>query len=174
MKVSYTKLKCTVNENKVPVQIGENTIAVKQYLPINEKLELISHVINQSHEEDHNYSNPVKVDVYTVMEIIFAYTDISFTDKQKEDIAKLYDQMASSGVIANITKAIPAGELEIICQGVKDTIEAVYKYQNSVYGILDTLRTDYDNLDLNAQTIVDKIGAAENIDLVKDIMNKLG
>ena len=108
------------------------------------------------------------------MEIIFAYTDISFTEKQKEDIAKLYDQMASSGVIANITKAIPTGELEIISQGVKDSIEAVYKYQNSVYGILDTLRTDYDNLDLNAQTIVDKIGAAENIDLVRDIMNKLG
>ena len=53
-KVAYTKLKCTVNENKVPVQIGENTIAVKQYLPINEKLELIGRVINQSHEEDHN------------------------------------------------------------------------------------------------------------------------
>lgn len=173
-KISYTKLKCTVNENKVPVQIGENTIAVKQYLPINEKLELIGRVINQSHEEDHNYSNPVKVDVYTIMEIIFAYTDISFTDKQKEDIAKLYDQMVSSGVVADITKAIPTGELEIIYQGVKDTIEAVYKYQNSIYGVLDTLKDDYGDLDFDVQEIAEKISGAENIDLIKSIMNKLG
>ena len=173
-KVSYTKLKCTVNENKVPLQIGENTIAVKQYLPINEKLELIGRVINQSHEEDHNYSNPVKVDVYTVMEIIFAYTDISFTDKQKEDIAKLYDQMASSGVIAMITKAIPESELTIICGGVKDTIDSVYKYQNSILGLLDTVKTDYSNLDFDAQAIADKIGNNENLEFLKEVMSKMG
>lgn len=173
-KVAYTKLKCTVNENKVPIQIGENTIAVKQYLPINEKLELIGRVINQSHEEDHNYSNPVKVDVYTIMEIIFAYTDISFTDKQKEDIAKLYDQIVSSGVITTIIKAIPEEELMIIQNGVKDTIESVYKYQNSILGLLDTMKTDYSDLNFDAQAIADKINGAENLELIKEVMSKLG
>lgn len=174
MKTAYTKLKCTINKDEVPVQIGENTIAVKKYLPINEKLELIGRVINQSHEEDHNYSNPVKVDVYTIMEIIFAYTDISFTDKQKEDIAKLYDQMVSSGVITTIIKAIPEEELVIIQNGVKDTIEAVYKYQNSILGLLDTMKTDYSDLDFDAQAIADKINGAENLELIKEVMSKLG
>ena len=173
-KTAYTKLKCTINKDEVSVQIGENTIAVKQYLPINEKLELIGRVINQSHEEDHNYSNPVKVDVYTVMEIIFAYTDISFTDKQKEDIAKLYDQMMSSGIVSTITKAIPATELTIIYDGVKDTIEAVYKYQNSILGLLDTMKTDYSDLDFDAQAIADKISGVENLELIKEVMSKLG
>lgn len=174
MKTAYTKLKCTINKDEVPVQIGENTIAVKQYLPINEKLALIGRVINQSHEEDHNYSNPVKVDVYTVMEIIFTYTDISFTDKQKEDIAKLYDQMASSGIIAMITKAIPEEELAIIQNGVKDTIDSVYKYQNSILGLLDTMKTDYSNLDFDAQAIADKIGNNENLEFLKEVMSKMG
>ena len=108
------------------------------------------------------------------MEIIFAYTDISFTDKQKEDIAKLYDQMVSSGVIAEITKAIPEEELVIIYNGVKDTIEAVYKYQNSILGLLDTMKTDYSDLDFDAQAIADKIGGAENFELIKEVMSKLG
>lgn len=174
MKTAYTKLKCTINKDEVPVQIGENIIAVKQYLSINEKLALIGRVINQSHEEDYNYSNPVKVNVYTLMEIIFAYTDISFTDKQKEDIAKLYDQMASSGVVATIIKAIPEEELTIIKNGVKDTIDSVYKYQNSILGLLDTMKTDYSDLDFNAQAIADKIANNENLEFLKEVMSKMG
>jgi hypothetical protein len=33
-KVAFSKLKCKVNDTEVPVQIGEETIMVKQYLPI--------------------------------------------------------------------------------------------------------------------------------------------
>ena len=36
-KVPFTKLKCKINTDEVPVQIGEETIAIKQYLPIQEK-----------------------------------------------------------------------------------------------------------------------------------------
>ena len=173
-KISYSKLKCTVNENKVPVQIGENTIAVKQYLPINEKLELISNVINQAHEEDYNFANPVKIDVYTTMEIIFTYTDIVFTEKQKESFAKTYDQLYSSGIAQLIIDAIPEQELSIIRQGVKDSLNAFYEYQNSIYGILNNLKTDYSDLDLNVETIANKLTNMENMDLIKDVMNKMG
>ena len=101
-KVPFTKLKCKINENEIPVQIGEETIAVKQYLPIQEKLALISRVVEFAHEQDYNYSNPVKISVYRDLEIIFTYTNISFTDKQKEDLPKLYDMLYSSGIIKTI------------------------------------------------------------------------
>ena len=109
-KVPFSKLKCKINEDTIPLQIGEETIAVKQYLPIQEKLELISKVIMQAHEQDENYSNPVKAGVYRDLEVIFAYTNISFTDKQKEDLPKLYDILYSSGVIAEVLKNIPEDE----------------------------------------------------------------
>ena len=124
-KTAFSKLKLTINEDKIPVQIGENTIAVKQYLPVNEKLALIARVIEQAHDQDYSYANPVKIDVFTTMEIIFAYTDIAFTDKQKEDIAKLYDQFVSSGVSKIILDAIPTYEQSIILDGVLKTIDSV-------------------------------------------------
>ena len=174
MKTPYTKLKCTINKDIVPCQIGENTIAVKQYLPINEKLELIGRVINQAHEEDNNYSNPVKVDVYTTMEIIFAYTDITFTDKQKEDVAKLYDAMYSSDIIKVIMETIPYNERNMIWNGVERTIDSVYKYQNSILGVLDTIKTDYSDLDLEIDTMKEKMSEIKNIDFLKNVMSKLG
>jgi hypothetical protein len=44
-KISFNKLGLKININEIPVQIGEETIAVKQYLPIEEKLQLISRVL---------------------------------------------------------------------------------------------------------------------------------
>ena len=38
-----------------------------------------------SHDVEHNFSNPLKTDVYLTIELIEAYTNISFTDKQKEN-----------------------------------------------------------------------------------------
>ena len=106
-RIPFTKLKCKINTDEIPVQIGEETIAVKQYLPIQEKLELIGKVVMQAHEQDENYSNPVKAGVYRDLEVIFAYTNISFTDKQKEDLPKLYDMLYSSGIISEVIKNIP-------------------------------------------------------------------
>ena len=173
-RIPFTKLKCKINTNEAPVQIGEETIAVKQYLPIQEKLELISKVIMAAHEQDENYSNPVKAEVYRDLEVVFAYTNISFTDKQKEDLPKLYDQLCSSGILAEIIKAIPENEYNQIEYGVKESIESVYKYQNSALGILDTIKTDYNNLEFDAEKIKADIGEPNNLELLKNVLTKLG
>lgn len=173
-KVPFSKLKCKINEDSIPLQIGEETIAVKQYLPIQEKLELISKVIMQAHEQDENYSNPVKAGVYRDLEVIFAYTNISFTDKQKEDLPKLYDMLYSSGIITEVLKNIPEDEYMEIVFGVRDSIEAIYKYQNSALGILDTIKADYSNLEYDANAIKESLGNPENLSLLKNVLTKLG
>ena len=173
-KVPFTKLKCKINENEIPVQIGEETIAVKQYLPIQDKLGLIGRVVEFAHEQDNNFSNPVKAGVYRDLEIIFAYTNISFTDKQKEDLPKLYDMLYSSDVIKIVIDNIPEDEYLEIVWGVKDSIDAIYKYQNSILGILDTISTDYSALNLDASEIQKKIADPQNLELLKNVLTKLG
>ena len=173
-KVPFTKLKCKINDNSIPVQIGEETIAVKQYLPIQEKLELISNVVMAAHEQDENYSNPVKANAYRDLEVIFAYTNISFTDKQKEDLPKLYDMLASTEVLQQIIKAIPEQEYAEICCGVWNSIEAIYKYQNSVLGVLDTIKADYSGLEYDANAIKESLSNPDNLSLLKDVLTKLG
>ena len=63
-KISLTKLGLKVNQDIKNVEFNEQIIEVKQYLPVNEKLELISNVINLAHDEN-NFSNPVKVSIFT-------------------------------------------------------------------------------------------------------------
>lgn len=172
-KVSLTKLGLKVNQDIKNIEFNEQIIEVKQYLPVNDKLELISNVINSAHDEN-NFSNPVKVSVFTTLEIMYAYTNINFTDKQKEDPTKLYDMLISSGVVAAVVNAIPEAEYNEILRGVSDSIEAVYAYQNSIMGILDTISTDYSNLNFDATEIQKKLGDPENMELLKQVLTKLG
>lgn len=172
-KVSLTKLGLKVNQDIKTIEFNEQIIEIKQYLPVNDKLELISNVINLAHDEN-NFSNPVKVSVFTTLEIMYAYTNINFTEKQKEDPTKLYDMLISSGLVCEVINAIPEAEYhEVIC-GVEDSINAIYTYRNSVMGILDTISTDYSNLNLDASEIQKKLSDPNNLTLLKDVLTKLG
>ena len=172
-KLSFNKLGLTKNQDIVNITFNDQVIEVKQYLPVNDKLQLISNVINQS-ADDNNFANPIKVSVFTVLEMIDFYTNISFTEKQKEDPAKLYDLIISNNLAKMITGAIPQVELDELMSGIKDSVEAIYKYKNSAMGIMEAISTDYSNLDFNASEIQSKLADPENMNFLKDVLSKLG
>lgn len=172
-KLAFTKLGLKTNTNIETFEFNEQTIEVKQYLPVNDKLTLISEVINNSADEN-NFANPVKVEVYAAIAIIEAYTNITFTDKQKEDITKLYDKVVSSGLYQTIIHSIQVEEINNLFNALRSSIDAVYAYRNSVMGILDTVSSDYSALNFDASEIQKKIGDPENMALLKQVLAKLG
>ena len=173
-KVTFNKLNLTKNTEIKNIDINENIIEVKQYLPVEEKLELISYIVNMAHDEDYNFSNPVKVEVFAGIGIIKYYTNITFTEKQLENPAKIYDLLNSNNVITNVIAAIPSNEYDEIRTGIEDTIKSIYQYQNSVLGILDTIGQDYSDLNLEADTINEKLSNPDNMKLLRDVLAKLG
>lgn len=172
-KIGFTKLGLKPNNKIVNIEFNEQIIEVKQYLPVEEKLELITNVLELSHDSN-NFSNPIKVQVYTALEMIDKYTNISFTEKQKENPTKLYDLLNGNGLLEKIIDAVPQIEYNELIHGIYDTIDAVYSYQNSVLGILDTISQDYSNLNLDATEIQKKLADPNNMELLKNIMTKLG
>ena len=56
-KLSFTKLGLKPNSEIVNIVYGDLTIEVKQYLPVEEKLEIITNVLELSHDSN-NFSNP--------------------------------------------------------------------------------------------------------------------
>ena len=172
-KITFTKLALKKKEEVRNIKINDNDIEVKQYLPVNDKLNLIARVISGAHDEN-NFPNPIKIEVIGSIEIIMAYTNITFTDKQKEDIAKLYDILDSNEVIDQVIAAIPEDEYNFLIEGIDETVNAVYAYQNSALGILDTISQDYSNLNLDATEIQKKLADKDNLSLVRDVLTKLG
>lgn len=171
-KVPFSKLNLKKIDKVQVVTINGLEVEVKQYLPVAEKLELIANVLNNS-ADDNNFANPVKTYVLSHLEIIYAYTNLSFTDKQKEDPAKLYDILDTNGIIDSIILAMPPSEYDNLIEDITSTIDAYYKYKNSALGILEAATTDYKNLDLEASDIQKKIADPDNLTLLKDVITKL-
>ena len=172
-KVAFTKLGLKVNQTIKNITINEQTIEVKQYLPINDKLLLITEALNSSSGGD-NYINWIKYDMFMDLGIVEKYTNISFTEKQKEDFLKLYDALNSNNVIAAIVEAIPEHEIKELREGARKIAKEIYDYKTSALGILEAISTDYSSLDFDAAEIQKKIADPENLELLKGIMTKLG
>lgn len=173
-KVAFTKLGLKKKEEMAQIHYNDITIDVKQYLPISEKIDIITNIINNSMEDNNNFINPIKIDVLLALEIIFAYTNLSFTDKQKEDGLKLYDLLSENGLIDLIYSAIPEEEIEFLQECVWDSVDAIYTYRNSAMGILENIRNNYDELDLNTSKIQEALSNPESLGLLKDVLSKLG
>ena len=172
-KIGFTKLSLKRKNEVKTITINNNQIEIKQYLPVNEKLDLIARVINGAHDQN-NFPNPIKIEVIGTLEMIMAYTNISFTEKQKEDIPKLYDLLEENGVIKDIISQIPEDEYNFIIDGINKTVDAVYTYNNSILGILEAVSKDYSNLDFDATQIQKKMADPENLKLVREVLTKLG
>lgn len=171
-KLAFSKLGLKNNNQVVNINYNEQTIEVKQYISVNDKLKLISDIINNTVDE-HSFCNPVKVKVYLLIGIVENYTNISFTEKQKEDIVKLYDLIQSNGLFDKILEAIPAEEFNDLLNSTWDSVDAIYTYRNSVMGILDNVSADYDNVNVDVNKTIEQI---KNLDhsLLSDVMKKLG
>jgi hypothetical protein len=172
-KLAFSKLGLKSENQVVELHINEQVIEVKQYLPVNDKLGLISRVINLSADQN-NFANPVKIEMFGALEILYAYTNLSFTEKQKEDVCKLYDLLESNGIIDKVINVIPKKEYNFLVDGINDSIKAVYDYRNSAMGIMESLSQDYSNLDVEATNIKEKLQNPENLTLLKDVLTKLG
>ena len=171
-KVGLTKLGLKKNTDIVNLTWNGQIIEIKTYLPIEEKLEMISRIVNLSLDEN-NFANPARIEIFTLLEVMYAYTNINFTDKQKENFLELYDMIFSSGLWAEI-KNILGNELNIITTTTDEVIHEVYSYKNSALGILQAIVEDYEELDLDADKLKAKIADKDNLKTLKNVMDKLG
>ena len=172
-KVAFTKLSLSKDTSIKEVEWKDQKIEVKQYLPVGEKLDLISRVINYS-SDDHVFYNPCKIEIFELIEVILTYTNINVTDKQSEDVLKLYDLFISSGFADKIKENIPEEELKYIDNSIWATIKEIYRYRDSAMGIMEQIVQDYKDVDLDARKITEQLSKNENLSMVKDVITKLG
>lgn len=172
-KVNFGKLGLTRNNAIIEKNFNGFNIEIKEYLPVEEKLNLISDVLNSSVDE-HNYYNPAKLHIFKILHVVYAYTNVSFTEKQKEDVYKLFDLMMGSGLIQLVLNTVPEEELLFIQEAVEETIKSIYAYKNSAAGIMESIGQDYSNLNLDATEIQQKLADPNNLELLKEILTKLG
>ena len=88
-KVSFGTLKLKKQETTTTIKIADKDIEVLNYLPIEDKYDLIQATLLEAAEGIG--FNEVLLELNLNLNIIYLYTNLTFTDLQRQDKFKLYD-----------------------------------------------------------------------------------
>lgn len=139
-KVSFANLKLKVDKEVKTVDYGGTQIEVLQYLPIADKKDLVDITLQKA--EENGIYDPIQVDMYFHLHIVYMYSNLSFTDKQKEDESKLYDILESNGLIAAVLKGMREKEYSTLYAWIVDKQKKIMKYKNTAGAVLQSVIND--------------------------------
>jgi hypothetical protein len=134
-KVNFGSLKLKLKDEVKIIKIGEKEIEVKQYLPSADKNAILEIAMQKA--DAGTILNTYALDALFHLYIVFKYTNLTFTDNQKEDLFKLYDILESNGIIDMIVVAIPKEEYNVLRDNLLDMIKVYNKYRNSARALVE-------------------------------------
>lgn len=175
-KVSFANLKLKIQDISHEVQFSNDngqTIAfsVIDYLPIQDKLDLVNIAIAKSRDGYNNINRYLAKELMNLY-IVIMYTNISFTEKQKENEYKLYDILKSNQVIETVIKAMPQQEYLELQTLLEMLIEDEKNMNKSIAGAINNL---LENLPKSAEAAQDIINSFDQekygqvLDLAKSV-----
>lgn len=158
-KVTYASLKLKQDTSVNVFEFQGQKIEVLKYLPIEDKNDLVA-ISLQKAEQDGIY-NPVLLDMYFHLNLVYLYTNIAFTEKQRENEAKLYDTLKTNGFFELLLENIDEDDYEELYYYIELAKEDALQYGNSAAGIFRNIVQD---LPKNAQLAADIV---DNFDISK-------
>ena len=116
--MKYSDLNLKLNKETVIVKINDKVeVEVLQYLPIEDKIDLIQIALQRSLEN--GIYNPLKLDMYFNLYIVYMYSNFEFTDEEKADEFKLYNELQSNDIIIHVIAGMADGEYDCLLDYLK-------------------------------------------------------
>lgn len=157
------------------IEYEGDTITIKGYVPIEEKLNAIESILSLSLNPNLGLYMPGHVYIFRRIFMIKLYTDIIISDEEIDNAMSTFDSLINEPWYKQVIDILNANEdvfaFDIILD---ETIEKLEKYQTSAYGILDSLKKDYNDMNFDIDSIQQKLENKEGIELVDEIVKKLG
>ena len=151
--MKFQDLNLTLPATTNSIIINEQEVVVKTYLPISDKIDLIQ-IALQKAQEDGIY-NDIKLDAYFHLNIVYLYTDIEFSEEDKEDEMKLYDILQANGVILNVIGAMGEDEYNGLFEYLEVMKQEKLDYSNTAAAVLRSIIQDLPKNAAAAKEIVD-------------------
>ena len=177
--ITFETLGLKVNQDVKVLDFNGEKIEVVEYLPIQKRLKLISEALSNALSEDtEGFYNPIKLTVFIAIAAVEAYTNIEFTEEEKEEIPYIYDLLESSGLLKVIIEE-GIGEMEyndLLIQ-VEACMRSITSFNNSFYGVIKNIGSNKDMLNFDVEKIQALLKEAkdpESLKLLKEIAPLLG
>ena len=139
-KISFASMKLKTDISTKEVEFADIKFNILNYLPMRDKIDLIQIALQKSESE--GVYNELLLDVYFHLNLIYLYTDLNFTEKQREDELKLFDVIKSSGLLDVILKNINEEEYEYLVEKTAEIKNEILEYGNSAGSVIRSIVQD--------------------------------
>lgn len=151
--MQYKDFNFKVNKEVNVVRINDKEIQVLQYLPINDKIDLIQVALQKS--EENGVYNEMKLEAYFNLNLIYLYTNLEFDEEDREDELELYDELETNDVFTTVIGALPDEEYDMLINFLQLTKANREEYKISAAALLQSVIQDLPKNAAAAKDIVD-------------------
>ena len=120
----FGDLNLSKNKETTEILINDIPVQVKHTIPVSDKIDLIQVALQKSQDESGLF-NEVKKEIFFHLNLIYLYTDIEFSEEDRQDEMELYDKLKQNGVIDKV--------IDVLTDKIKEEKYFAYRigeYQN--------------------------------------------
>jgi len=136
-KVALSKLKLEKEIEPKKIIINDIEIEVYQYLDTAVKTMIVQSAAWGSLAK--NIVDEILLDAYLHVLILEYYTNITLTDKHRENLLSTFDLLQSNGIFEQIVAAMPDGEYDYLFNCALSLSKRINEYNASVPGLMQQL-----------------------------------
>ena len=163
--INFLDLNLNINNNVNIIKFGEHQIEVLQYLPIEDKNSIIKLALQNS--EENGVYNPVKLEMYSKLYIIYMYTNLEFTEEEQQDEPKLYDILYSNGIIEEVLGAMDEDELRYYDDMLDAYVSIKTSYRHTLASVVNSFIEELPKNATAAKDIIEKFNPED----FKEVLN---
>lgn len=146
--INYQDLNINKVVNTNSFMWNDKEIEVVDYISADDKYDIVMITLQNSEEE--GIYNPIKLDIYYHLYLVYTYTNIVFSDEDRADELALYDALLSSGFMEEFLKHINIRDYTEMQDEIEKIAEMKMKYNISTASIIKKL---VDDLPANAEAM---------------------
>lgn len=139
-KVSFANMKLKPVSTSKTITFNDTEIEVLDYISTENKIDLVQIALQKA--EENGIYNEIKLDAYFHLNIVYLYTNINFTDKQKEDELRLFDLIKANGLLDNILEAMDENEYNYLIDMCSEIKDEILEYGNSAGAVVRSFIQD--------------------------------
>ena len=147
---NFKELEININSEYKTFVFNGKEIKIKPFLSTSEKYDIAMISIQQAQED--GYINPMLLDIFFHLNLVFSYTDIEFDIDDRQDPFELSDKLKLSGLLSMILNHIDENEYAEMLEYIDEIKAAKERYMRSVVSIASKL---IDDLPANAKAALD-------------------
>lgn len=149
---------------------GATEFAVRTYLPISEKSDLLSSVIRDSLDQTTGTCSAIRLELYFSLAVVKWYAGIELEWSTPEEATQIYDTLVLSGFLAQLEDTI-GSDYDDMVNMVNDTVESLTRYSTSLAGMLSAIGQNTEQIDSELSEIMEKIRSKDGVETLDELRN---